>query len=75
VKASLGFAGFKCPLPVAELATFTALQTLTLDYNDFQGSTLDNLAKVCGSQTGCVGVDVSAISARTSSGLCTCHAG
>lgn len=48
VKASLGFAGFTCPLPAEELAALTAVQTLTLDGNDFMGATLGDLAKVCG---------------------------
>jgi hypothetical protein len=55
VKASLGFAGFSCPLPAEELAALTAVQTLTLDGNDFQGATLGDLAKVCGVWGGCVG--------------------
>jgi hypothetical protein len=46
VKASLGFAGFKCPLPAEELSALTALQTLDVDYNDFQGATMNDLAQV-----------------------------
>jgi hypothetical protein len=65
LKLSLGFAGMSCPLPVEELSALDALQTITLDYNDFQGSSLDDLrqvrrgvegACVCGgARLGCVG--------------------